>query len=84
MQISYLNSNLFCSIKMEEIKDCYIDVDVDIDSGGEEIGGKYSNTLKIPHLKIAHLGGNFEVGNVDIQGYQDCPPQLCVVFCAHS
>ena len=39
-----------------------------------------SNTLKIPHLKIAHLGGNLEVGNVDIQGYQDCPPQLFVVF----
>ena len=39
-----------------------------------------SNPLKIPHLKIAHLGGNLEVGNIDIQGYQDCPPQLCVVF----
>ena len=38
------------------------------------------NTLKIPHLKIAHQGGNLEVGNLDIQGYQDCPPQLFVVF----
>ena len=38
------------------------------------------NTLKIPHLKIAHLGGNLEVGNIDIQGYQDCPPQLRDVF----
>ena len=36
--------------------------------------------IKIPHLKIAHLGGNLEVGNIDIQGYQDCPPQLFVVF----
>ena len=35
----------------------------------------FRNTLKIPHLKIAHLGGNLEVGNIDIQGYQDCPPQ---------
>ena len=42
------------------------------------------NTLKIPHLKIAHQGGNLEVGNLDIQGYQDCPPQLFVVFCAHN
>ena len=40
----------------------------------------FSNTLKIPHLKIAHLGGNLEVGNIDIQGYQDCPPQIRVVF----
>ena len=29
---------------------------------------KYLNTLK----------------NLDIQGYQDCPPQLFVVFCAHN
>ena len=42
------------------------------------------NTLKIPHLKIAHQGGNLEVGNLDIQGYQDCPPQLFVVFCAYN
>ena len=27
------------------------------------------NTLKIPHLKIAHLGGNLEVGNIKIHHY---------------
>ena len=24
------------------------------------------NTIKIPHLKIAHLGGNLDVGNIKI------------------
>ena len=36
--------------------------------------------IRIPHLQIAHQGGNLEVGNLDIQGYQDCPPKLFVVF----
>ena len=36
---------------MEEIKDCYIDVDVDVDSGGEEIGGKYSEKKNIIFLE---------------------------------
>ena len=25
--------------------------------------------IKIPHLKIAHLGGNLEVGNIKIHRY---------------
>ena len=38
------------------------------------------NTPKIPHLNIAHQEGNLQVGNLDIQGYQDCPPYLSHVF----
>ena len=52
MQISYLNSNLFCFVPifwMEESKDCYVDVDVYVYVffPGEEKGGKYSEKGKI-------------------------------------
>ena len=27
--------------------------------------------INIPHLKIAHLGGNLEVGNIEIQPFKE-------------
>ena len=30
--------------------------------------------IKIPHLQIAHLGGNLEVGNIKIYLCQKCTP----------
>ena len=35
-----------------------------------------SITLRIAHLRIAHWGGNPEVGNSESISHQDCPPQL--------